>query len=123
MNLIYRTDWSEKASKTHNTKVDVYESVEHGIIVEKYTLGGSAGFDYRLSIKKHNKSEIRNWRLIQDIKNNLVGKDRVGIELYPKEKDVTDTANIYHIWICSTDCEPPIAIVPYKESWNGNCPE
>jgi hypothetical protein len=52
-----------------------------------------------LSIKRHDKQEIRDWRDFQRIKNELVGPETEGIELYPAESRLVDTANQYHLWV------------------------
>lgn len=52
-----------------------------------------------LSIKRIDKAPIRDWRHFQRIKNELVGKDCEGAELYPAENRVVDTSNQYHLWV------------------------
>jgi hypothetical protein len=51
-----------------------------------------------LSIKRRDKLPIHDWRDIQRIKNELVGPEIEGMELYPAESRLVDTANQYHIW-------------------------
>lgn len=51
-----------------------------------------------LSIKRIDQLPIRDWRDMQRIKNELVGPNCEGVELYPAEDRVVDTANQYHIW-------------------------
>jgi hypothetical protein len=51
-----------------------------------------------LSIKRRDKLPIHDWRDIQRIKNELVGPEVEGMELYPAESQLVDTANQYHIW-------------------------
>jgi len=55
-----------------------------------------------LSIKRIDRGTIHDWRDLQEIKNQLVGPECEGVELYPAESRLVDTANQYHIW-CSTD--------------------
>lgn len=52
-----------------------------------------------LSIKRRDRSPVRDWRHLQRIKNELVGSECEGVELYPAESRLTDTANQYHIWV------------------------
>lgn len=52
-----------------------------------------------LSIKRRDKEPIHDWRDLQQIKNELVGPDHEGIELYPAEDRLMDTANQYHMWV------------------------
>lgn len=52
-----------------------------------------------LSIKRRDKEVIHDWRDLQRIKNELVGKENEAIELYPAESRLVDTANQYHLWV------------------------
>ena len=51
-----------------------------------------------LSIKRLDKGTVRDWRHMQQIKNELVGPDHEAFELYPNENRLVDTANQYHLW-------------------------
>ena len=52
-----------------------------------------------LSIKRRDRKPIHDWRDLQKIKNELVGPENEGVELYPAESRLTDTVNQYHIWV------------------------
>jgi hypothetical protein len=52
-----------------------------------------------LSIKRHDKKPIIDWRHFQWIKNELVGPENEGCELFPAEKRLVDGANQYHLWV------------------------
>lgn len=52
-----------------------------------------------LSVKRHDKQPIHDWRDLQSIKNLLVGREHEAIELYPAESRVVDTVNQYHLWV------------------------
>ncbi len=52
-----------------------------------------------LSIRRIDRKACRDWRHFQKIKNQLCGKEREGLELYPAESRLVDTANQYHIWV------------------------
>jgi hypothetical protein len=54
-----------------------------------------------LSIKRLDKEPIRDWRDMQRIKNELVGPECEGCELYPAESRVVDLANQFHMWVFS----------------------
>lgn len=55
-----------------------------------------------LSIKRRDKAPVTDWRDKQAIKNQLVGPECEGVELYPAESRMVDTANQYHLW-CIAD--------------------
>ena len=52
-----------------------------------------------LSIKRNDNRAIIDWREFQWIKNQLCGDECVGVEIYPKESHLVDTANQFHIWV------------------------
>ena len=39
------------------------------------------------------------WAEKQRVKNEIFGKDRMAIEVYPRVDDLVDAADIYHIWV------------------------
>lgn len=52
-----------------------------------------------LSIKRKDRKPCREWRHFQWIKNQLVGEECEGLELYPAESRLVDNANQYHLWV------------------------
>lgn len=51
-----------------------------------------------LSIKRLDREPIADWRAMQKIKNAICGKEWEGIEIYPAESRLVDTANQYHMF-------------------------
>jgi hypothetical protein len=51
-----------------------------------------------LSIRRTDREWPRDWRHFQRIKNEIVGPEREGAELYPAESRLVDGANQFHIW-------------------------
>ena len=39
------------------------------------------------------------WAEKQRIKNEIFGKEAVAIEIFPKESELVDEANMYHLWV------------------------
>ncbi len=53
-----------------------------------------------LSIKRRfTKEPVHDWRHIQKIKNELIGEENEGVELYPAESRLVDTSNQYHLFV------------------------
>lgn len=54
-----------------------------------------------LSIKRRDKLAVgpERFRDFQRIKNELVGPECEGVEIYPAESRLVDTSNQYHIWV------------------------
>jgi hypothetical protein len=52
-----------------------------------------------LSIKRNDQEPVHDWRDLQYIKNQLVGEENEGCELFPAESRLVDGANQYHLWV------------------------
>jgi hypothetical protein len=59
-----------------------------------------------LSIKRRDKNpiDVNHWRILQEIKNMLIGPEHEAVELYPADERVVDMANQYHLWVMSFPC-------------------
>lgn len=60
------------------------------------------------------------WNEKMMIKNELFGEDRFAIEFYPKQKDLVDVADVYHLWVFGKKYDMPFGIHPkqYKKAIN-----
>lgn len=52
-----------------------------------------------LDIRRKDEGNCKNWRELQQIKNELVGPEHEAVELFPAESRLVDTANQYHLWV------------------------
>jgi hypothetical protein len=52
-----------------------------------------------LSIHRTDRGPARDWRDFQAIKNQLVGPECEGVELYPAEERLVDSASEFHVWV------------------------
>jgi len=61
-----------------------------------------------LSVKRtdRNPIDINHWRILQEIKNMIVGEQHEAVELYPCDSRVIDTANQYHLWVYAQENRP-----------------
>ena len=116
MNFTKNLLYTAKAQES-DTKIEgVYISDNNEFIVEKHFISSEPPFEFRLAIKRSDKDIIRSWRTLQDIKNALVGVNAIAVEIYPKESEVTDTANMYHLWVFVAGYYPTVSLVPSKNS-------
>jgi hypothetical protein len=69
------------------------------VVIKKDYPKNNGGFMTHLSIRRVDRKACRDWRDFQAIKNQLCGAEREGIELYPAESRVVDTANQFHLWV------------------------
>lgn len=77
-----------------------YQVLGRGVQLPPGTLGIADGRIVHLSIKRVDRGPIvRDWRHMQRIKNELVGPECEGVELYPAESRLLDEANQYHMWV------------------------
>jgi hypothetical protein len=60
-----------------------------------------------LSVKRKDRAPINNWRHLQQIKNDVCGKNYTAVEIYPSEKNLIDQANQYHLWVFTDGTELP----------------
>jgi hypothetical protein len=52
----------------------------------------------QISYHRHDRAPIRDWRYLQRLKNQLLGPEWEGVEIYPAESRLVDTSNEYHGW-------------------------
>lgn len=59
---------------------------------------GEAGWVH-LSIKRNDRAAVRDWRIMQRIKNEVIGPEREAVELYPAESRLVDESNQFHLFV------------------------
>lgn len=63
-----------------------------------------------LWIRHHTGVMPHSWSDLQRIKNEIVGPDYVAIEVYPRVSELTDKANIAHLWVMPGDYVLPFTL-------------
>lgn len=63
-----------------------------------------------LMIRRHDEGTYVPWADKQRIKDELLGPDRVAVEVYPVRADLVDDANIYHLWVLPAGFELPFGL-------------
>lgn len=59
---------------------------------------GQLGSVKHAAIRNAESTEI-SWSEKQRIKNELFGEEKQAIEFFPKQSELIDEANMYHIWV------------------------
>lgn len=77
----------------------VFRNSRYTVLVRRVSFGDEWPDMYHLSIKRNDKGVIHDWRDMQRIKNEIVGPENEGVELYPKESRLVDSANQYHMYV------------------------
>lgn len=94
-------DWMTRAYSNNRYVVMICDNAET-----------SKGAAIRCMIQRHDNTPIPNhWAEIQKVKNEIFGKEAIGIEYYPKESELVDVANIYWLWIFKDETHLPIPII------------
>lgn len=75
----------------------------------------------QLSIKRIDQQPIHDWRDLQRIKNELVGPENEGVELYPAESRLVDAANQYWLYVAA---DPKLCFpIGFTQRWVNNISE
>lgn len=61
-----------------------------------------------ISLKRHDRYALRDWRHLQQIKNETCGPEREGMEIFPRESRLVDGANQFHLWVLPEDMDIPL---------------
>lgn len=88
-----------RVAEEERRKAHVYLNDLYQVAVRFHPDDGSDPQLIHLSIKRVDRQPIHDWRDLQDIKTALVGPECEGVELYPAESRVVDTANQFHLWV------------------------
>ena len=92
------TEEIDKTIRAQQTDEEVYINDVYQVAVKRHDR------IVHLSIKRRDRKPVHAWRDLQEIKNQIVGEECEGIELYPAESRKVDTACQYHLWVI-TDTE------------------
>jgi hypothetical protein len=106
-----------EARKVDESVDAVFIDENREYVVVRFLLPRNDGvhrMEFRLGITREDGQYIRSWRLLQDIKNQVVGEHRCAIEVYPAESRTTDTINMYHLWVYQEGHGPPVGLFPPK---------
>ena len=69
------------------------------------------GLVVRLIIRRHDSTKPGcPWSHKQRIKTELMGADRMAVEVFPAEEDLIDQAHCYHLWVFPEDFSLPFGL-------------
>ncbi|OGU22500.1 MAG: hypothetical protein A2580_08930 [Hydrogenophilales bacterium RIFOXYD1_FULL_62_11] len=89
-----------RAVMVDEARLPVFINRAYQVALRPIDIMGSSAV--HLSIKRRDRQPVHDWRDLQEIKNMLVGPECEGVELFPAESRLVDTANQYHLF-ASTD--------------------
>lgn len=68
-------------------------------VVLVYERATALGQVVHLAVRRADSKPGIGWSHLQRIKNDLVGPERLAIEIYPPESEIVDEAHMYHLWV------------------------
>jgi hypothetical protein len=68
------------------------------------------GLVVHLWLRRHDGEMVRSWADMQRIKNELVGPERVAVEVFPPVSQLIDNANIAHLWVMPDGFSLPFSL-------------
>jgi hypothetical protein len=93
----------QKAPRKSNAEL-LYHNNRYHVFYAKFPNRDPEGPDViHLSIRNNDRSPVRDWRDLQRIKNELVGPEVEMVELFPRESQLVDTSNQFHLWGYAVD--------------------
>lgn len=79
-------------------------------VVLVYTRDTAWGEVTHLAIRRADEKPEMPWRDMQRIKDELVGPERLGVEVFPPRSAVMDQANMYHLWVLPEGFDLPFGL-------------
>jgi hypothetical protein len=92
-------DIDKRIEEAASELTELWKNHLYQVHVIRHTGGPDDCGIIQLSIKRNDRAPIHDWRDFQRIKTQLCGPEHEGIELYPAESRLVDTATQYHIWV------------------------
>jgi hypothetical protein len=90
------TAW-QRSSDPRHANADIRINGEYKVRLDPLR-EGMYGHGVHLSIERVDGSTIRDWRDLQRIKNELAGPEWTAVEIFPRESELVDTSNQFHLW-------------------------
>lgn len=93
-----------EAGETDLYRIQVWSNDVYSVTVRPFGVTHPDRPDWKgellwLSIKTHTRRPIRDWRHLQQIKNEVAGPEREACEIFPAESRLVDTSNEYHLFV------------------------
>lgn len=117
----YSSDWTDITELESTKKLTSrmtnppYKVVMNGrFIVQMFKQSTAWGECMRLMIRWNDARPIHDWQIFQRIKNDLVGEERTAVEVYPKQSNLVDVANMYWLFVLPEGFDCPFEMVEGK---------
>ena len=105
---IYTGTWSKM--------MDRYWESNDGLTVSSRQIRTAWGTVEHVAISRMNgNTRDIPWAVKQQIKDELFGSRRIAIEVFPSQKNLVDTCDVYHLWVLPKDFTLPFGLHPTKD--------
>jgi len=95
----YKISFEEAEAKLDADVADKLYFVNNLYQVEASQCGPGNTITHLCIRRRDGAADLRDWRHFQQIKNEICGEEREGIEIYPREGRKVDTSNKWHIFV------------------------
>ena len=96
-------------------EMDRYWSSDEGFNVMSREFKCELGKFQHITIERSDGQPV-GWSDKQQIKDELFGRDRIAIEVYPDRKHLVDVMNVYHLWLLPKKAVMPFGIHPTRDN-------
>ena len=86
--------WVKHVADPDGDHFDVWENAEYVAGLRSRSDGLQC-----ITVHRHDRSPLTDWRVLQSVKNELCGSEREGAELFPAESRLVDASCERHIWV------------------------
>jgi hypothetical protein len=77
----------------------IYKNALYTVLVKQVTMRANFPAMTHLSVRRNDRQPIFDWRDMQRVKNDLIGEENEGVQLFPAESRLLDTSNQYHMYV------------------------
>ena len=93
----------EKAYRNNLYAVQIHEAVDHG---EPW------GEVLRMSVNRHDGKSGIGWDDLMRVKCDLIGEERVAVEVFPALSELAYVSNMRHLWVLADGFTLPFTLRP-----------
>lgn len=97
------TDFRKWEDRSHMLKLHVNKTIKKAFVGKTASVQVSSfthlqfGEVIHLWIRRHDEKPM-GWTELQRTKNEILGAEIMAIQVFPKQSNVIDQANMYHLW-------------------------
>jgi len=99
-----------KDPKIEKWREENYLNNRYSVQISDYLTADGYGHVNHLWIRHHTGVMPSSWSDLQRIKNEIIGPEYLALEVYPRMSELTDEANIAHLWVMPTDYVLPFTL-------------